>query len=465
MGRARPFRALTAYLLPFCGALGLVPPSLACEPPIPGTAWVMDRQAPELAYHLNFDPASPEILKVVLDLGKMASDAPVTLRRRTLGTATAPQISGVQCTKGLREAPDGTAPRALAMDRGGWQVPTGCRAVSWQVDLKKPGRTGRPAFRQMSLRADDGSWAFLTEPTALLRLDMPRDVPAVIGAMGRPISAGLAPARSLHMGPVYHLPPRNVPPAFILLGAPPGAERSADGLTVRYHMDRPRPEVEALMAPHLEGLRYLLAILETDGNYGVPCPSRDRFDLLWLGIERDRNVTGGAAGSRMILVNYLTDNGEVLDDALHWSLIGAFHEHVHEIAAGNPPIWLAESLAHYLALKTYRRVQPGPRAAEAWAEFVDPDPWLVMSLREANRRVVARNDPSAYGLFYTLGPSFWAKAEDLLRRGSGHPDPLDAHIPMLLARTGAKLPVKFTNALRAAGGPEAAQLLEDYVGE
>lgn len=69
------------------------------------------------------------------------------------------------------------------------------------------------------------------------------------------------------------------------------------------------------------------------------------WSLVWVAIDREYKIVGGAAGANAYITNYLVDDGRITDKTLPMLLRVSAHETVHGLSKYTFPTWINESLA------------------------------------------------------------------------------------------------------------------------
>lgn len=352
--------------------------------------------------------------------------------------------------------------QALARDaQGVWDVPPGCREVSWRVRPERIEHGQADASRQASLALRSPDWILLSEPTSLLRPvddggdEFLESELRLVGATER------SPGR-------WKLPAMNKAPEFFALGDFHESSVEIGGRQIHHVIDDPeRLARTGLLGLHEQALAFLAQRLPLP----LDLPAQERGLLvIWLGIKPGSGEIGGAAGGHSFVTNYLIPDGK--GGALRRAepLMTLAHEQFHQLAdqiRGNRPalpVWLNESLAQYYALKTLRTILPGPETDRIVAHFITPGR-ITENLLSLDRRNRA-HDPSAYPLIYQQGASFWAEFDEALQQGTQHRIGLDQLLVELLTAgipSDGSLPPAFVAKAAAQGGARISELVSRHV--
>ena len=358
----------------------------------------------DTVYKLTRAVGSEGSLDLTVDRPEGSPSTTLELRGARFGIPIRPQVTNVSC--------DG---RELASPvLGSWNVPDGCRHLSWTVPMDVP--SGIDANEQRSLRSPDGSFCLFTEAASLPRLTN-TSLPELLY-----LSPDLGKETIPKRGPngTIALPSDDSPPLYALLGAKVTQQRSAGGIELSYYLDDPEM-VARLPSIDLEfrGLKWLA---------GLAPAARDlRFSYVWQGLSPETHTAGGSTGDGLILVNYLRGQPSEPLKAIAIEvtpLIEATHQ--LGLAYGTRPQWVEESLATYFGISAFLHVSSTVASRKLMSKWQAEGAQYSFGLLDAQRRV-AQGEQSAYGAYFTKGVAFW-NAIDVAMRDAGNKDGLASRL-------------------------------------
>jgi hypothetical protein len=407
-------------------------------------------------YLVTADPSQLSELTVTLQLPRGA-EGPRKLNVRGTDMGVHAQIDTPRC---------GRRPLRMTNDRA-WVAPRGCDAVTWFVRPRAV-HDGEAIVSDQATLLFANRWVLLSEPASLLRIadDKATNSLTIQTRSGQPVGFGATPLVNQH----WRVSSTNNAPEFFVVGDIAPTTRSIGPFDVRYLSDDPsRVERLGLEVLHERALGFLAKVLPPPAD--LPANERSLL-VVWVGVKETKGQSGGSAGSRSFVANYLF--GEPRSDpanAAH-SLLILSHEQFHQLAdlARGPlpplPTWLSESLASYYGLKALSVAATGATADSIRARFIDPARPVTEGLLSLARRHAA-GDMSVYPMFYSQGASFWAAVDESLQRNSTEPRTLDALIPLLLRSSigdSGALPDELVAELRRSLGDRADAIINKYVG-
>lgn len=347
-------------------------------------------------------------------------------------------------------------------ENGAWQVPAGCRTVSWSVTLQQVADEHYVSAAQLSVVLQPSGLRILSEPSSLL-IEQGGAQPAVISSALPSLT--LAGAVGLPGGG-WRVPAFEEAPEFFVIN--PGELRSvrAGALQIHYAADDFR-RVEAL------GLLDLHARVIRDYARYLPCAASEASLLVvWIGVDRAQGMIGGAAGGNSFLANYLTGADKDLL-ALHRNLLVVAHEQFHQLVSAcrgskpSLPAWANESLAQYFALRTVSAGADEVAMKPLVNDFIHSEAAVSQGLLAMNREYRAGRY-EVTSLFYRQGATFWHELDGLLRQSGRFPAGLEGLVGELVRmdfQQDGALPEAFLREIESGeGGPEIRALLERYVG-
>lgn len=405
-------------------------------------------------YTITVDPKRPSTGSASLDL-TTSRGTERTLVVRGVDWGLTSQVTEPRC---------GTRPLATA-GPAMWKVPPDCTKASWTVRFvtAQPGKVD--ASEQKSVYFPRGPWWLLSDPTSLLRLqgDMAPSTLSIVFA-GTPMAQLGATAADNGR---WRVPSLNNAPEFYVFGNLKSVEHKVDGFLIRHVADNiDQVQRLGLVQAQEAAWRYLSAITPPPAD----ARSEDRqLMVIWLGV-RDRDMAGGAAGSRSFVANYF-EQSEPVPQALTLTILA--HEQQHQLVdmvrGARPPlpVWVGESLAQYYGLKALAQSGLDPKSiATVRNRDIDKARPVTAGLVEWQRRH-DKGDPAAYPLFYQQGATFWALLDAAVQKASADKQSLDTFVPQLLTSefgASGQLPEAFAAQLRAVAGPSIDEILAKYVG-
>lgn len=380
-----------AYLLPASAALVAL-----------GILTVVSRGASPVLYEVSLVGEASREISVRVKLRRIARRSSLHVFSRAADLHIQDQIYDIFCD----EVP-------LRMERKrAVAIPENCSVLSWKSRMEVIGEDGI-LVEQQSFQSAGGEWGLLSGPASLLRFAPVSQSPRLkmTGGDGAVLYKGV-------------LPPTSRPPFFLPFGDWATGHAELQAFKIVYHVDDPAFLGGADPWPeHLSGLKYFAGLLQL-------APGDQSLHVVWVGRRDEENNINGAAGERVLLVNY-TRNGDHLTarDRMR-ALFVLLHEQFHQIdpGGGGGESWYGESVSSYYALKALRR-QAGEAALldEIWAEFIDIDRLVVHTFRDIERQM-ATGDRSNSFLVYTQGATFWFALDELISAETGGAESLDDYI-------------------------------------
>jgi hypothetical protein len=327
----------------------------------------------------------------------------------------------------------------------------------------QPGKVD--ASEQKSVCFPRGPWWLLSDPTSLLRLQGDK-APSTLSIVYAGAPMPQLGATAIGNGR-WRVPSLNNAPEFYVFGNLKSVEHNVDGFLIRHVADNiARVQRLGLVRAQEDAWRYLSAIMPPPAD----TRTQDRQLLIvWLGV-RDRNMAGGAAGSRSFVANYF-EQSEPVPQALTLTILA--HEQQHQLVdmvrGVRPPlpVWVGESLAQYYGMKALAQSGLDQKAiAEVRNRYIDAARPVTAGLVEWQRRH-DKGETAAYPVFYQQGATLWALLDAAVQKASADKKSLDTFMPQLLTSefgAGGHLPEPFVAHLRTAAGPSIDVILTKYVG-
>jgi len=340
-------------------------------------------------YRLMTVPGQYRALAVSVDRPNPSVATTLTLRGVASGLVKS-QVENLVCDGG---------PLNGQAQRGIWQVPAGCRHISWRIALDSV--SADDASGQRSIVFASGHSFLISESSSVPRLKQ-TSAPEMLHLTPEMSRATFPRARP--DGTIV-LPATSRAPLFLLIDAQPVVVHSGNTVSVRYFMDVPKnlnrvPKIDSVA----RGLKWLTSLVRP----------RDimEFNYLWLERAAASGSVGGAAGGELLLVNYLTSD---TSSPLSMDVIKAtpFTEAAHKLSGlyGPKPAWVEESLAMYLGLLALGHASPNEPTSRLLLErFQAEARHFPMGLLEVQSEVSSGNG-SHYGAFFTKGIAFWAAVD------------------------------------------------------
>ena len=337
---------------------------------------------------VNLHAGDPEWASVILE------DAPsgfYDMRNHMDG-----MLREVRCSRsGSVESADG----AVSVDE--------CGALTWQFRLREYSTQGTLASNQLNWFDKNHDWWLITGDSAILRTqtsDLGVGIEFQLDGQALQVQAGSQRLSQSHEAP-----------NFWLLGSADFVDKGQ----VRHFFDRrPVPNrLVGMLNVHAEAIRFLSEKLVMNR-----LPS-----VFWMGIDNWKLGTGGAAGKGLILVNYPIGEEDFDVPGRAITLYTLLHEHAHS-AFDAKTLWIAESVASYLAVRAVEEVAPDlhPFLEAAFIEPASTHETPLPMLGE----LAAAGDGKAYSQLYE-GAALWMALEEVMEHHNPSEDFL-SHLPRLL---------------------------------
>ena len=351
----------------------------------------------ETVYRLTTVPGQSHVLAGSVERPDPSVATTFTLRGVTTGLVKS-QIEDPFC--------DGR-PLSGHAQRGAWQVPAGCRRISWKIDLD--GLGADDASGQRSIVLASGKSFLISKSSSLPRLER----------TSAPEMLLLPPEMSRTTLPHAHpdgtiaLPQKSRAPLFLLIGAQPVAVRSSSTMSVRYFIDVPK---NLKRVPTIDSVTRGLQCLTSHIRHRDPV----EFNYVWLGRAASSSSVGSATGGELLLVNYWTDTIPPL--AVDITRATPFMEAAHQLSGmygGLKPGWVEESLAMYLGLQALGHASPNDPTSHLLLErFRAAARQFPMGLLAVESEV-RHGDVSHYSAFFTKGLALWAAVDSEMQKLGG----------------------------------------------
>lgn len=360
--------------------------------------------AQSVNYHITINKNDPLVAHVIMELPE--HDRSILLYSRAKELQTQTQVRDVSC--------GGEPLRVNHVDE--WIVPPGCEQVSWFVDIATEGRQGIAAYDQKTIMSNTQRWWIFSTPTGILRL---RDERAELKAYFKV--------------PYQHeynttLPTGLQAPGFYALGDFPSQMVTYGHINLVYISDNPGLTMQFVKPEdHVKALDYLSSIM------GLNTSEKIEITMILLGITRNLQSLGGAAGDKTMLVNYIYDMNNYSGKETYYPILIAIHEQIHQLSRGPHITWVSESLAHFYATKAILKIYPENEAVreitdELYASPVDGEPGLV----DIQKRIDNMQDYSDYDNFYNQGTAFWNALDILIQEATNNTKSLDDYLALIM---------------------------------
>lgn len=360
--------------------------------------------AQQVEYHVTIDEDDPLIATVIMDI--LEHNRSVLLYSRASALQTETQVRDVTCSG-----------KTLLTNRDSeWVVPAGCNQVLWTVDIETESDEGIAAYDQKTILSKSGKWWIFSTPTALLRL---RDETFKLYAnFNVPYQSELS----------KKLPSGLQAPGYYALGDVPRQKVSYGNISLNYISDNPDLTAQFVKPDdHVTALNYLSAIM------GVNQSEPKEITMVLLGITRQRQSLGGAAGNETMLVNYIFDSKSSSSKETYYPIIIALHEQIHQLLRGPHITWVSESLAHFYAAKATLKIYPQNPvvkaiADELYSSSTEGQPGLI----EIQKRIDRLQDYEYYDNFYNQGSAFWNALDVMIQEATNHSESLDDYLALIM---------------------------------
>lgn len=395
--------------------------------------------AQRVDYYIHIDEENPLIANVVMKIPDHSRAVRLYSRAAVLQTQS--QIRDVVCGNTM-----------LSMnDESEWVLPSGCTVVSWTVDIATIGEDGIAAYDQKTIISKTAKWWIFSTPTGILRL---KNENAELNA---------------HFNVPYQnnfsakLPTGRQAPGFYAVGDVP-IERFNNGrITLNYISDNPELTAQFVKPEdHVKALDYLSGIIGLDDK------ESQEITMVLLGITRQNQSLGGAAGHKTMLVNYIFDTVSATSKEVYFPIIIAIHEQIHQLSLARPHItWVSESLAHYYASKAALIIYPDNQvvrdiANELYASSMDGQPGLV----DIQTRIDERQDYTHYSNFYNQGSAFWNAVDLTIQKATNGNENLDDYLALIMRtefKKGEGFPRRIKRALSFITEEKFKSLEDQYL--
>ncbi|MGI9831812.1 hypothetical protein ACJPQX_00795 [Vibrio vulnificus] len=373
--------------------------------------------ANEVNYHIRISPTYEDQLHFSANthnLGKFTVEPP-----RSLTSAMPPALSCLQDER-------------FTSIQYGTEVE--CDRIEWQTTAEKVPDQGFEPSNQNDSYSPQQGWYFVSEYDSLPRIPQ-ADITLVCTPDQR----------------CYTLPDPTLPPLFLVWGMDT-ARIPISGQHVRVHVEDAKViDVQQRWLPTMQKqLSYLHRVFPQSNMAG--------WELAFFKRDKNAGSLGGAAGTNMLLVNSLLDQGELTDESLQLLLKISAHESIHYMDKRKNSLWKSESLAEYYALKSLMNTEITFESPEAlWQQFAQKYPFAGTGLYEAEHQVLEQGNRQYYPLFYFKGAAFWYALDQALQ---AHGASLDQWQQIELGRE-AELDAKIITQLQAIIGEEKWQALAE----
>ncbi len=394
--------------------------------------------AQEINYFITIEEENPLVASVVLEIFDHNRELELYSRAPSLQTTT--QVRDVRCGN-----------RSLSKNGiGNWVVPVSCNKVSWSVDIGTESDQGIPAYEQKTIMSKSGRWWIFATPTAILRLTNEPDVMNILFDVPFQENSEATIPSSLKA------------PGFYPVGDVPKLMFKNSNINLVYISDNPELTSQFVKPEdHAKALEYLSKVMGID-----PGIERD-ITMILLGITRQFQSLGGAAGDKTMLVNYIFDSKSPTSKEVYYPIIIAIHEQIHQLSRGPHLTWVSESLAQFYATKAALLIYPdNPQVKEIVDEVYASDPEGELGLVEIQKRIDRLQDYSNYDNFYNQGSAFWNELDILIQEASRGNESLDDYMPKIMSlrfMQGQGLPREVRRDLSFVGEGNIRALEEKYL--
>ncbi len=362
-------------------------------------------QAQQVDYYIHIDEENPLIANVIMELPNHSGAVRLYSRATVLQSQS--QIRDVACGNMMLSADD----------NGEWFVPSGCATVSWIVDIAAEGTDGIAAYDLKTIISKTGKWWIFSTPTGILRLK--NETVELNAHFNVPYQPNFS----------TEIPTERQAPGFYAVGDVP-VERFSNGkIKLNYISDNPELTAKFVKPEdHVKALDYLSSIIGLDNN------EPQEITMILLGITRQNQSLGGAAGHKTMMVNYIFDTVSTTSKEVYFPIIIAIHEQIHQLSLARPHItWVSESLAHFYASKAALTIYPDNRvvrdiADELYASSMDGQPGLV----DIQKRIDEQQDYTYYSNFYIQGAAFWNAFDLMIQEATNGSKNLDDYLALIM---------------------------------
>lgn len=370
-----------------------------------GSLFFSTSQAQQVDYYIHIDEENPLIANVIMEIPDHSRA--VTIYSRAAALQTRSQVRDVVCGNTMLSVNDNDE----------WIVPSGCKSISWIVDITTEGADGIAAYRQKTIMSKSAKWWIFSTPTAILRLK------------NENIELNAHFEVPYQMKFSTKLPSGRQAPGFYAVGDVPVERFSNGNIKLNYISDNPELTAKFVKPEdHVKALNYLSGIMGFDDAV------EREITMVLLGITRQNQSLGGAAGHKTMLVNYIFDTVSATSKEVYFPIIIAIHEQIHQLSLSRPQItWVSESLAHYYATKAVLTIYPENKVvsditAQLYASSMDGEPGLV----DIQDRIDERQDYTYYNNFYNQGSAFWNALDVMIEKATNGKENLDDYLSLIM---------------------------------
>jgi hypothetical protein len=399
----------------------------------------------EYEYQISAHLDRPNRVEFALHLPKSDASDPVRIFSRASKMNIVSQVQEVACG----------GQNALQIKKGTWEIPLGCRTVTWHVNAADFGSSGLGPADQQTFSM--GTWWIISGPSSLLRV-----------ASSQAVQSKVRLINPDGTEEIKRLPPLTVPPAFYLLGDAPEYDVSSGASALSYVVDD-YIAVTSYVEPdrHAAALRYFDDILEQKETRYVP-----RLRVVWFGVPQDKHEISGAAGYDTLLANYILPEENPDPYNFYRPFILVLHEQFHQLqngvsTKGGRPAWVGESLAQYYALKAGLITFPDNEAIRAiYDDEIYSEITIEVGLLTVQHQIDVEQNYQNYSLFYSQGVHFWAEIDRSLKEASDNETDLDTLLPDILTISFAssdELPEEFIEIFSPIEGHRLDTLIQQYL--
>lgn len=360
--------------------------------------------AHQVDYHISIDEGNPLLADVIMEIPEHTR--PVLLYSRAASLQTQTQVRDVACND----------EELLINGNNEWIVPPSCTQIYWSVEIATEGDQGIAAYDQKTIMSKTGQWWIFSTTTGLLRLkDEPDELVAHISV---PYQDEL----------IIRIPSWRLAPDFYPLGNVPKSEFTFGNISLNYISDNPELAARFVKPEdHAKALEYLSTIM------GANQFDKKDFTMILLGITRQNQSLGGAAGNQNMMVNYIFDAKGANSKEAYYPIIIALHEQIHQLRRGPHITWVSESLAQFYASKATLKIYPEIQAVkEIVEELYASSPQNEPGLLEIQSRIDRLGDYSKYDNFYNQGSAFWNELDVIIQKSTNGAESLDDYMLLIM---------------------------------
>ena len=290
-----------------------------------------------------------------------------------------------------------------------------CEQIKWQVSFRSADNHDTDLSKQSNFYSGEGWWV-LFEWDQLPRINSNDEITVCANII------------RTQQNKCHPLPNINQPPLIFIFGQSASMfELGKQSINVYTDTSGKTLLNNENISSLIKQYHYIMSLFVEDA------PKLTTIDLAWVGISKEHQVLGGAAGVSSYVSNYIIEDERVTTESqkrLFW-ITG--HETFHMLTPYQYPLWMSESLAHYYGYKSLTQTtQPNKDLVSQWEINKSKFPFADTGLYQAHKKVSNDHNMMYYPLFYEKGAAFWQELDNHLQKKNHS---LDQILPLLAQST------------------------------